>query len=103
MASRSKEIAQRADDEVIASSQLFVVNWFLGRDPSTYRTGKVIRKELWRRAEFSNLADARAAKNAAGRDEFGRMGLIYAVSLTGGITVFVDDNYERRRENCPSR
>ena len=99
---RSKDIAQAADDAVIASSRLFVVNWFVGRRPETYITKVVVRSDLWERAEFLTLEDARHAQEWRGADQHGRRGLIYAVSQNSMITVFVDDDYEKRRESCLS-
>lgn len=98
----SKQIAQQADDKIISEAGMFVVNWFKGRDYESYRTLNVIREKLWDRAEFSSLGEARRAQTEAGKDEHGRLGLLYAVSKTG-ITVFVDQDYEKRREECLSK
>lgn len=95
---RPKDIAQAADDAIIARAALFVVNWFLGRPDKV--VGRLSRSEMWRREEFPTLAAARAARNAVPPDAQGRRGMIYASAFEGSreITVFVDDGYEARAE-----
>lgn len=96
----SKQIAQQADDDVIASATKFSVNWFLGRTDESYRTGRIYREDMWSRIEVDTLEEARAAVEAAGADRNGRRGLIYAVGAIGEreVTVFVDPEFEARRK-----
>lgn len=94
--SRSKELLLAADARAIAGATAFAVNWFVGR---TGQPGEVItRASLWDRADFpvadyadrdAALAAARSARDARGRDEHGRVGLIYCVSASG-LTIHVE-------------
>lgn len=97
---KSKDLAQIADDKVITNASYFVVNWFIGRSLESYRNpGPIDRHSLWERAEFTTLAEARAAVRRYGQDPYGRWGLIYAVGGGSGcidVSVFVDDNFETR-------
>lgn len=73
---RTKDILAQRDAEAIASAVSFTVNWFLG-------SGR------WDRSTFDTLGDARTAKAARGRDEYGRVGGIYAATRDGQ-TIFVE-------------
>jgi hypothetical protein len=96
---RSKDLAQRADDEIIQTADLFVVNWFIGRSKETYDPQyrqPLRREDLWIWKEFPTLEEALEARRAAGPDPYGRWGAIYAANTQRDISVFVDDAYIER-------
>lgn len=63
---------RKADAEAIATATRFVVSFFLGRGQ-------------YRREETASLETARALRDAAGSDEYGRRGVIYAVAPDGRV------------------
>lgn len=77
-----------ADAAAIAASTRFKVNWFVGRGPND---GPVVdRNKIWDRSpELATLDEARTARDARGKDEYGRRGMIYAITKTNA-TLFVE-------------
>lgn len=73
---RAADRCRAAEAAQIASATYFTVVRLLGR-------------ARYYRAEFSSLTDARAHKVALGVDEYGRRGMVYAVTATGD-SVFVE-------------
>jgi hypothetical protein len=73
---KPKEVQQARDAAAIAAASHFVVNWFLGAGQ-------------WEREEAPSLGAARAMRDARGRDDGSRVGMIYAVTRSNQ-TIFVE-------------
>jgi len=74
---KTRDRLRERDAAAIAAASSFTVNWFLG-------SGR------WDRAEgLATLAAARAVRDERGRDRYGRIGGIYAVT-PNGMTIFVE-------------
>jgi len=78
---RSKDMQTAADIAAVSTAAYFTSVWFFGRG-------------RYERVEYATLLDARAAVATRGRDEYGRCGLVYAVTRTG-MTIHVEDQWLR--------
>lgn len=88
---RAKELANAADRAAIAQATAFTVNRFIGRSGREPFVRN--RMDLWDRYEVKRLAEAVALRARLGRDEYGRMPLIYAIAQDGR-TIFVEPGWE---------
>jgi len=70
--SRGRDFLEAERREAIASSERFVVTWFLGHG-------------RYDRTEIGTLDGARSLRDARGRDEYGRTGMIYVLTKRGKV------------------